>query len=67
MLIARGMQKTVAGEVLTPNEREALGPYVDLIVKILINLEKKLKKFSLPFGIRISVVAKKVWKFLINF
>ena len=35
MLIARGMQKTVAGEVLTPNEREALGPYVDLIVKIL--------------------------------
>ena len=32
----------------------------NLIVKILINLEKKLKKFSLPFGIRISVVAKKV-------
>ena len=28
ILVARGLQKAVAGETLTPNERNALSPYV---------------------------------------
>ncbi len=35
ILVARGLQKAVAGETLTPNERNALSPYVGLITKLL--------------------------------
>jgi len=35
MLIARGLQKSVAGEVLTGRERKALKPYVGLFTKLL--------------------------------
>ena len=35
ILVARGLQKAVGGETLTPNERNALSPYVGLITKLL--------------------------------
>ena len=35
MLIARGLQKSVAGEVLSGRERKALKPYVGLFTKLL--------------------------------
>lgn len=35
ILVARGLTKAVAGEMLAPNERKALSPYVGLITKLL--------------------------------
>ena len=35
MLIARGLQKSVKGEVLSERERKALKPYVGLFTKLL--------------------------------